>query len=86
MKSFCAAVLVSLIVFISCGKQQKVKARIFERKQVDKNRIMIYYEYSLNNKTYRDSEIIRNFVINKDSIDLIIDPSSPGKGVPDFGK
>ena len=79
-------VLVMFCLFASCGQQQQLKAKIFERKDLKGNRLMIRYQYLVNEKTYVDSATVANVIINTDSISVIIDPSNPGKSIPDIGK
>jgi hypothetical protein len=84
MKSPFAAVIVIFFIFTSCGQQQQVKARIFERKELKGNRLMIRYQYAVDEKVYVDSATVGNVIINTDSIPIIIDPANPEKSVPDI--
>ena len=71
-------------MLLGCKDQQIVKAKIFERKEIEKDRLLVKYVYLLNNQLYHDSAIIKNVVIGNDSIRVIIDPSNPAKGIPDL--
>lgn len=84
MKKLIPILLFLLICFLSCRDQEKVKAKIFERKQVEKNRLLIHFQYQVGSSIYKDSAIIRNTIIRNDSIDLIIDPANPGESIPDL--
>lgn len=71
---------------LACRDQQQVRAKIFERKEVSENRLIIKYQYTLAGKTYIDSASVKNVVIGNDSINLIIDPANPQRSLPDFTK
>lgn len=45
---------------------------------------MIKYRYVTSDKTYIDSASVKNAIIGSDSINIIIDPALPGKGLPDL--
>ena len=80
-------ILIAAIFFVSaCSQKKQVKAKIFERKQVNKNRLIIKYRFAERNKIYIDSASVRNIIIGNDSINLIIDPANPEKSIPDFTK
>jgi hypothetical protein len=77
--------LILIVFFLSClHKQQQVKAKIFERKEIDNNRLLLKYKYQSGATTYIDSVTVRNFVIANDSINIIIDPDKPQRSLPDF--
>jgi hypothetical protein len=81
--------LVLLLAFIvtSCKQQQQpLKGRIFERKEVDSTMLMIKYRYVVNGKENIDSVTINNRKIDNDSINLMTDPSNPGKAVPQIAR
>ncbi|MBA2761586.1 MAG: hypothetical protein H0U39_06450 [Segetibacter sp.] len=61
-----------------------MKAKIFERKEIRGDKLMIKYNYVANGQLYIDSATINNRVIPGDSIIVTIDPSNPGKGSPKF--
>ncbi|MCW3107471.1 MAG: hypothetical protein JWQ09_1977 [Segetibacter sp.] len=86
MKSRVLILVVITSFFVSCGQQEQLKAKIFERRELKGNRLMIRYEYSVNNKVYTDSATVANVVINSDSISVIIDPLNPSKSLPDIIK
>ncbi len=68
----------------SCKEHQNVKAKIFERKEIRGDKLMIKYNYVAKGHLYLDSAIIKNRVIPGDSINVTIDPSNPRKGSPQF--
>ena len=86
MKKSVVAVAITATLFAGCGQQQQVKAKIFERRDLQSNRLMIRYQYLVNDKLYIDSATVANVVINTDSIFVIIDPSHPEKAIPDFSR
>ena len=86
MKSTLLPLLVMVCLFSACRQQQQLKAKIFERKELKGNRLMIRYQYLVNQTTYTDSATVANVIIDTDSISVIIDPSNPGKSIPDIGK
>ena len=76
-----------LLIFLflaSCKEHQNVKAKIFERKEIRGDKLMIKYNYVANGQLYIDSATIHNRVIPGDSIIVTIDPSNPRKGSPKF--
>jgi hypothetical protein len=80
-------VLIILLTFITAGcKRQPLKGKIFERKEVDGQRLMIKYRYVANGKEITDSVTINNRKIDTDSIDLAPDPANPGRAVPDIDR
>ena len=83
MKVFILILLISFLT-VSCGGSEVVKAKIFERKEVNDKTIMIRYQYAVNDQVYSDSLTMNNKVINSDSISIKIDPSNPSKGIPQF--
>jgi hypothetical protein len=68
----------------ACKNQQQVKAKIFERKELGQNRLVIKYKYLIDNKIYIDSASVRNTVIGNDSINIIIDVTNPAESLPDL--
>lgn len=70
--------------FTACRQQQHIKAKIFERRELSKNRLIIKYKYYTGDKVYTDSASVKNTIISNDSINIIIDPSLPGKSLPDL--
>lgn len=86
MKQSIFATAMIAALFAACGQQQQVKAKVFERRQLQNNRLMIRYQYEVNNKPYTDSATVVNVVINTDSIFVITDPSNPARAIPDFTK
>jgi hypothetical protein len=73
-----------LILLVSCRGGENVKARIFERREIRNDKLMIKYRYVINRQSYIDSATIENRVISGDSIDVTIDPSNPGESAPQF--
>jgi len=65
---------------------KKLKGFIYERKQVQQNKLMLKYRYKLNEKEYRNSITIANQGINSDSVDLKMDNSTDGKAIPIINK
>lgn len=76
--------LIIVSFLYGCGRQQQLKAKIFERRELRGNRLMIRYRYEVNGKLFSDSATIANVVIGSDSISIIINPSNPGKSIPDI--
>ena len=76
--------VVILLLVGSCRDQQIVRAKVFERKQLEGARLAIKYFYIVNGNKFTDSAIIKNTVVGTDSINLIIDPSQPGRSIPDL--
>ncbi len=73
-------------ILSGCKQQQRSPARIFERKHVDSNRLMIKYEFWTNGTNYSDSVIIENHVLPGDSITVVFDKNHPQKSSPEFLK
>jgi hypothetical protein len=84
MKIFIATGVAVLLLIVSCKNQQSVKAKIFERKEVEGNRLLIGYKYVFDNKEYIDSAIITNVVVESDSISVMVNPKSPAKSTPEI--
>ncbi len=68
----------------ACRHHRQVKAKIFERRELSKNRLIIKYKYVTGDKIYIDSASVKNTIIGSDSINIIIDPALPGKSLPDL--
>jgi hypothetical protein len=81
-------ILIVLLIFcVAAGcKNQSLRGRIFERKEVDGNKLLIKYKYQANGKESIDSITINNRKLNSDSINLVSDPANPGKAIPDFAR
>lgn len=78
-------ILIAAAFFLSaCKHKEQVKAKIFERKEVNKNRLIIKYRYVAGDRIYIDSASVRNIIIGNDSINIIIDPANPQRSLPDF--
>lgn len=78
------SILSAAFFLTACNQQQRVKAKIFERRELAKNHLVIKYKYLIDNKIYIDSATVRNTVIGNDSINVIIDVSNPSKALPDL--
>ncbi len=75
-----------LSLFLACKDRQKLKAKIFERKEIQDDKLMIKYKYVANGQSYIDSATIENKVIGSDTINVTINPSEPEKGSPQLQK
>lgn len=84
MKSYIPALTAAIFFITACRQQQHLKAKIFERRELSKNRLLIKYRYITGNKVHIDSASVKNTIISNDSISIIIDPSHPGKSLPDL--
>ncbi len=73
-----------LFLLVSCRGGENVKARIFERREIRNDKLMIKYRYVIKEQSYIDSAMIENRIISGDSIDVTIDPSNPRKSSPEF--
>ena len=62
---------------MACNNERSVKAKIFERKKADSNKLTIKYRYTVDEKPFIDSATLANTVITGDSISITIDPSRP---------
>jgi hypothetical protein len=77
--------VLSVAVFmVACSNKSLVRARVYERKEVTNNLIMIKYSYKANGKTLIDSATVRNQVMEGDSINVAVDFRKPGKSKPSF--
>ena len=70
-------IIISSALFLACNNERSIKAKIFERKKVGSNKLMIKYSYTLNEKSFTDSATLANTVIEGDSINIAVDPSEP---------
>lgn len=84
MKSRIPALITAIFFLSSCRHHQQLKAKIFERRELSKNRLVIKYKYLINNKVYIDSASVKNIIIGSDSINIIVDPSLSGTSLPDL--
>ena len=73
-------------VFAACSNKSYIKARVYERKEVTDNLIMIKYQYLAKGKTFIDSATVRNKVMEGDSIPIALDFRKPGKSKPMIDK
>ncbi len=75
-----------LSLFLACKDRLKLKAKIFERKEVQGDKLMIKYKYVANGQFYVDSATVENKIIASDTINVTIDSSEPEKSSPQFLK
>ena len=79
-------IAIFLVALTSCESKQKAKAKIFERKEVEDNKLMIKYAFSVKGETITDSAVIENNVIGTDSVSVTFDPDDPSKNTLDISK
>ncbi|MCW3081407.1 hypothetical protein [Segetibacter sp.] len=84
MKNIIVTLLLIVIILVACGQHGQLRAKIFERREMAGNRLMIRYQYIIDDQTYIDSATVANTIINSDSITVLIDPSNPGRSIPDI--
>lgn len=82
MKHSLIALALTALILGSCKRDNLIKAKIFERRELARNRLMIYYHYNFKNRIYTDSASVTNNIIKNDSILVLIDPSNPSSGEP----
>ena len=70
------------VAFSACNSGTTASAHIFERQQIDSNKLMIKYRYSIDNKEYSDSATIENRVLHKDTITVKVDKGNPAETTP----
>ena len=77
--------VLALLLLASCAADHyETKARIIERRVIDKNNIMVKYSFLAGDKTIIDSVRTRNKVIPHDSLRVIYSPSDPAKNTLKF--
>ena len=76
---FIKILLLFLFAFTGCEGKKTTKANIFERREVEENKLMIKYAFSANGTSIIDSTIIDNKVLNTDSIGVTYNPSNPAE-------
>ncbi len=81
---WCLIIVVSIAA--ACGRSDAAKAKVFERKELNNDQLLIHYTYRVDNKTFTDSATVTNKVIPTDSINIVVDPQNPGKSFPDFNQ
>ena len=79
---YCVTIIFLLSVF-ACGKKERVKGIIYERRKLAGNRLVIHYKYQFENVFYKDSSIINNAILPLDTIDVFVDQRNPEKSLPD---
>lgn len=78
--------LVFVIVAVACNEKKKTMAKIFERKEISENNLMIKYAFVADKKIITDSTIIKNQPINSDSITISYDQSNPQNHTPQVAR
>ena len=79
-------IAIFLVALTSCESKQKAKAKIFERKEVENNKLMIKYAFSAKGQIIIDSAVVENKVISTDSLSITFDPEDPSKNTLDISK
>jgi len=74
-----------LVLCVSCGKHQTVRAKITERKHLPGNRLQLKYTFEEGGKQLQDSLVTENKVLEGDSITVKRDPENPLKSMVYFG-
>lgn len=71
-------IFIILAVFIAgCESKKTTNAKIFERREVEENKLMIKYAFLAGGTSIIDSSIIDNKVLNTDTVPVIYNPSNP---------
>jgi nicotinamide riboside kinase len=83
MKRMICVMMLAAIVS-SCSNKGYVRARVYERKEVKEDLIMIKYSYNLRGKTITDSATVRNKVMEGDSIKVALKSKKTGTSKPVF--
>jgi hypothetical protein len=74
-----------LILIVSCSAEHyETKAKIIERRVIDKNNILIKYTFKAGDTMIIDSIRTKNKVIPHDSLRVVYSPSDPGKNTLKF--
>jgi hypothetical protein len=81
MKKITLAVFVVLLTACS-AKEQKVNARIMERKQAANGKLMLSYTFEHRGKIYTGIATINNQVIPNDSVEVRFQPNNPNNSKP----
>ena len=71
-----------LCILTACSSNRFVNARVYERREIEDNRLMIKYSYSVTGKTFLDSAAVKNKVMEGDTIRVSVDYRNPGKSKP----
>ncbi|HEX8333567.1 MAG TPA: hypothetical protein VF622_13185 [Segetibacter sp.] len=74
-------ILLTLIfsTITACNTKQTATANIFERREVEENKLMIKYVFTVKGESITDSAIIDNKVLNSDSVSITYDPTNPSE-------
>ena len=64
---------------IACNSKQTATAKIFERREVEENKLMIKYAFNVEGRSITDSTIIDNKILNSDSVSVTYDPANPSE-------
>jgi hypothetical protein len=75
-------VLTLAALLFGCKANHHADAKIFERKEVEGNKLMIKYNYQVAGKPHTDSAIIKNKVLEGDTITVKYKASQPGNATP----
>ncbi len=72
------------VLLLACNNESviKLKAGIFERKTLPGKKLLLSYEYKNGNKLVKDSCIVDNAVIPRDTINVEITGTNPVKTKP----
>ena len=71
--------LIPLLIFLfSCNeREQRGFAHIIQRRMVPGNKLIVSYKYTVGVKTFYDTLILANRVIQKDSIPVVFTTENP---------
>ena len=84
MKKLNFTLVISIIVLgLACKSQNRVDAKIYERKEEEGNRLLIKYQYQVNGKDFRDSATINNIVLDSDTISIKYETDHPERTTPE---
>ena len=71
--------LLSILLYTACTntKPVEINAHIFERKMIDNNKLMLCYAFNYGNIIMKDSAIIENTIIPRDSVMIVFQKNNP---------
>ena len=72
-----------LVGLAGCSGQQNVKAKIFERKHLSANKLLVKYTYKVEDKVFTDSAEIDNQVLTSDTITVSFRQNKPAESSPE---
>ncbi len=84
MKCIILALIVIVSLVFACRHKEQLQATIFERRELNDSSLIILFRYKIGDQRHSDSAIIKNVIISNDSINLIADPSNPGRWIADL--